>query len=112
MNEVLGNRIRVIRESQNITQESVAEKLSMSRQRYARIEKGVNDISYDFILKVSSILGVNSNEITCAVKVSDPRKVEFRNPAGTQPTFDTISNMLDLFYANKRLYDQFKRGEE
>jgi len=112
MNEVLGNRIRLLRESQNMTQESVAEKLGMSRQRYARIEKGINDISYDFILKVSSVLGVNSDEVTSVVKNLEPRKVEFRNLAGAQPTFDTVSNMLDLFYANKSLYDRFKRGEE
>lgn len=112
MNEVLGNRIRLLRESQNITQESVAEKLGMSRQRYARIEKGINDISYDFILKVSTVLGVNSDEITCVVRNLEPRKVEFRNTAGAQPTFDTVSNMLDLFYANKKLYNKFKRGEK
>ena len=112
MNELLGNRIRILRESLNMTQESVAEKLSMSRQRYARIEKGINDISYDFILKLSSVLGIDSDEITSVVKNLEPRKVEFRNLAGSQPTFDTVSNMLDLFYANKKLYKQMKRGEE
>lgn len=112
MNEVLGSRIRILRESSNMTQENVAEKLSMSRQRYARIEKGISDISYDFILKVSTVLGVDQDEITSAVNSREPRKVEYRNPAGTQPTFDTVSDMLDLFYANKRLFDKVKRGEE
>lgn len=112
MNEILGSRIRVIRESLNMTQENVAEKLNMSRQRYARIEKGICDISYDFILKVSAVLGVESGEITSAVNNLETRKVEYRNPTGTQPTFDTVSDMLDLFYANKKLFDKVKRGEE
>jgi len=70
------------------------------------------NISYDFILKVSSVLGVNFDDVTSIVKNLEPRKVEFRNLAGTQPTFDTVSNMLDLFYANKKLYNKFKRGEK
>lgn len=112
MNEVLGSKIRYLREALHMTQEDVAEKLNMSRQRYARIEKGICDISYDFILRVSRVLGVESGEITSAVRNLEPRRVEYRNPSGAQPTYDTVSSMLDLFYANKRLFDSVRQGEE
>lgn len=41
MNKMLGNRIRVLRNARNLTQEQVAGQIGMSRQKYAGIENGV-----------------------------------------------------------------------
>ena len=45
MNEMLGNRIKELRNAKNFTQEQVADRIGVSRQKYARIEKGVNSIT-------------------------------------------------------------------
>ena len=47
MNEMLGSRIKALRIAKNFTQEQVAEKIGISRQKYARIESGVN--GYPFV---------------------------------------------------------------
>ncbi len=45
MNEMLGSRIKELRNAKNFTQEQVADRIGVSRQKYARIEKGVNSIT-------------------------------------------------------------------
>ena len=42
MNEKLGNRIKELRSAKQFTQEQIAEQIGVSRQKYARIESGVN----------------------------------------------------------------------
>ena len=51
MNRILGERIKSLRVSNNYTQEQVAEELGMSRQKYARIENGQNNINLDVLSK-------------------------------------------------------------
>ncbi len=46
MNAIIGARIRSLRESKGFTQEQMADKMNCSRQKYARLEKGLIDISY------------------------------------------------------------------
>ena len=42
MNELLGKRIKTLRIAKHFTQEQLAEKIGVSRQKYARIENGTN----------------------------------------------------------------------
>ena len=58
MKALLGEQIRKIREMHNVTQEQIAEELGMSRQRFARIEKGLSDISYDVIVAIANFLEI------------------------------------------------------
>ena len=51
MNKQLGSRIKAFRNAKNFTQEQVADKIGVSRQKYARIESGVNSITLEFFLK-------------------------------------------------------------
>ena len=53
MNEMLGSRIKELRNAKNFTQEQVADRIGVSRQKYARIEKGVNSITLDILSKVA-----------------------------------------------------------
>ena len=43
MNEILGSRIKALRNARNLTQEQVAAQIGVSRQKYARIESGVSN---------------------------------------------------------------------
>ena len=49
MNALLGGRIKALRTAKNYTQEQVADRLGISRQKYARIENGTNSITLDIV---------------------------------------------------------------
>ena len=64
MNEMLGSRIKALRSAKNFTQEQIADKIGISRQKYARIENGVNSITLDILSKVAEVLDVTVGDIT------------------------------------------------
>ena len=76
MNIILGGRIRVLRESRGFTQEQVAEKMNCTRQKYARIEKGLIDISYSSITIIADILGMKLKKLFCCGNIKE--KAMFR----------------------------------
>jgi len=47
----------------NLTQEYVAEKLGITQAAYSKIESGTTKISYNKLLHISSILGVEIQEL-------------------------------------------------
>lgn len=100
MNELLGGRIKALRGAANFTQEQMADQIGISRQKYARIESGTNNITLDVLAKIANVLKVQVGDIT---KVLDEAPVvEYRvntEKASSKKIFD----MLDLFYANKHL---------
>lgn len=53
--------IKALRSANNLTQEQVADQIGISRQKYARIESGVNSITLDILSKVAEVLGVTIN---------------------------------------------------
>ncbi len=108
MNELLGERIRMLRMTKNFTQEQVADHLGISRQRYIRIEKGFSNITLDCLTKVALLFEVSVVDIT---KVLDENPViEYRQGEQNQSS-EKIFEMLDLFYANKQLYERLQNRE-
>ena len=101
MNELLGKRIRELRVAMNLTQEQLAEKIGISRQKYARIESGSNSITLDILSKLSEIFGITVADITRVL--DEVPAVEYR-VSGEGASAKKIYDMLDLFYANKHLY--------
>lgn len=111
MNAILGARIRNLRESKGLTQEQVSEKMNCTRQKYARIEKGLIDISYASITSISDILGVKVDEITSAVNNVDEKEPMFRLNNGTicEDEFEFINEMINTFYAHRSLYNSVRQ---
>lgn len=105
MNSLLGDRIRVLRMTRGLTQEQVAEKIGMSRQRYARMENGVTSISLDILSKVSELFGVTIHDIT---RVLDEAPSVAYRTGDEENSPKKIFDMLDLFYANKHLYQKLQ----
>lgn len=104
MNRSLGKRIRSLREDRNLTQEYVAGELEMSRQKYARIENGVNNITLNILASLATVFGVAVADIT---RVLDEEPlVEYRTGESDNASIDVVYDMLDLFYVNKRVYDR------
>lgn len=110
MNAILGARIKSLRESKGLTQEQIAEKMDCTRQKYARLEKGLLDISYFNISIIAKVLGVKIEEITSAVNTCIKEEPMFRGNDGTGEVdkFEFINNMLDTFYAHRKLYNSIR----
>ncbi len=101
MNGLLGGRIKLLRSAKNLTQEQIADQIGISRQRYARIENGTNNITLEVLTRIAKILDVQVGDITRVL--DEAPVVEYRagNEGGSS---EKIFDMLDLFYANKHLY--------
>lgn len=100
MNEMLGSRIKALRSAKNFTQEQVAEQIGVSRQKYARIESGINSITLDILSRVAEVLGVTVGDIT---RVLDESPMVAYRAGEEDASSKKIFDMLDLFYANKRM---------
>ncbi|MCC8051738.1 MAG: helix-turn-helix domain-containing protein [Clostridiales bacterium] len=107
MNELLGSRIKALRTAKGFTQEQIAERIGVSRQKYARIENGANSITLDILSKIAEILDVTVGDIT---RVLDETPV-IAYRAGESASSEKIFDMLDLFYANKHMYDKLQRKD-
>ena len=108
MKELIGMRIKTLRCARKLTQEQVADQLGMSRQKYARIEGGVNSITLEVLSKLAEILDVTVGDIT---KVLDEvPDVAYRVGEGMDSP-DIIFDMLDFFYANKGLYTKLQQRD-
>lgn len=111
MNEILGARIRSLRESKGFTQEQIADKMSCSRQKYARLEKGLLDISYASISTIAQVLCINTEEITSSVNSVCKREPMFRGDGESLQAdgFKYINELLDTFYAHRKLYNSVRQ---
>ena len=105
MNAILGNRIKALRCSRNYTQEHMSELIGISRQKYARIENGTNNITLEVLSQIAKILEVQVGDIT---KVLDEAPVvAHRTGAESESTY-VIFDMIDLFYANKHMHSRLQ----
>lgn len=57
----IGQQIRIIRQAKGLTQENMADLLSMSSSGYAKIERGESDISTSRLLKISKVLEIRAS---------------------------------------------------
>ena len=101
MNELLGNRIKELRNARHLKQEQVAELAGISRQKYICIENGTNNITLEVLSKIANVLDVTVGDITRVLE--EPAVVAYRTGNGNTSS-QMIMDMLDLFYANKHLY--------
>ena len=108
MNEMLGSRIKALRIAKNFTQEQVAEKIGKKKKKYARIESGVNSITLDILSKIAEVLGVTVGDIT---RVLDETPVVAYRAGMEDGSSKKIFDMLDLFYANKHMYEKLQHKD-
>ena len=107
MNELLGKKIKELRSIRKLTQEQMADDLGISRQKYARVENGTNNISLDILTRIAAILDVSVRDITCVLDL-EPSAAFRNNNAGSDSSVEKVFDMLDLFYANKHMYMRLK----
>ena len=109
MNAILGARIRSLREAKGLTQEQVAKKMDCTRQKYARIEKGLVDISYASITAIAQILGVTTEEITSVVNNQEQTMFRSNGEYIEEDKFEYINKMIDTFFAHRKLYNSVRQ---
>ncbi|EQC71883.1 hypothetical protein HSISS2_1952 [Streptococcus sp. HSISS2] len=64
MNKQIGNRIADLRSAKSFSQEQVAERIGISRQKYARIENGINSVTLEILVKLAEVFDVTVKDIT------------------------------------------------
>ena len=55
----LNSKIRELRESQNWSQEEMAEKMQMSKNGYARLERGEGKLDWEKLQKIAAIFKID-----------------------------------------------------
>lgn len=108
MNGLLGGRIKALRSAANFTQEQIADQIGISRQKYARIESGTNNITLEVLAKIANVLEVQVGDIT---RVLDETPVVEYRVGAEKASSKKIFDMLDLFYANKHLNEKLQHKD-
>lgn len=109
MDQLLGDQIRRLRCARSLTQEDIADRIGVSRQKYARVENGENSVTLSLLSKIADVLDVSVGDITRVL--DEIPAIEYRGETDNATSFDEVFDMIDLFYANKHLYERIRQKE-
>ena len=74
--EKIGKFIADLRKENNMTQEELAQKISISRQAISKWERGVSIPDSDILLILSNLFKVSVNEILLGERINETNKEE------------------------------------
>ena len=83
-----GKRLHDIRVLRGLTQEALAEKVSVEKQHISRMERGVNACSIDLLVELSCVLGVSTDYLLTG---KDSQKERIKNIL-----MDIIAKLMEL----------------
>ena len=63
--KAIGKRIKIARIKQNLTQETVADKIGVTPQHVSNIETGNSSVSLTTLVAISNLLKVSADELLC-----------------------------------------------
>lgn len=98
-NKKLSGAIKELRLSKLMSQRQIADKIGISEKKYNLIEDDICLPSLETLKKLAEIFNITVNDLTKNIQETnyiincDDRKLP-----------QEISDMIELFYANKRLY--------
>lgn len=72
--KVIGRHIRTARRNKGLTQEELAEMLSMSPAHFGKVERGERAINLQRLGELSAILGISLESLISGAEVSDSRE--------------------------------------
>ncbi|MCO5236074.1 MAG: helix-turn-helix domain-containing protein [Chitinophagaceae bacterium] len=107
----IAEQIKKIRKEKGLSQQDLADKLSMNRVQYNRIETGKSDPTMNILQRIANVLDVNvveffeaKNNGTEVHTVNEPllQKVRLLEELD-EVQRNSICNMIDTAIANKRL---------
>lgn len=71
--KAIGKRIKIARINQNITQETVADKIGVTPQHVSNIETGNSSVSLTTLVAIANLLKVPADELLCdTILISKP----------------------------------------
>lgn len=93
--KLYGTELKKLRLLKGLSLETVAKEVNLTPQQVARTEEGLRDISLENLKKYAELYGVNTSDITDTITTNK-----------TPDALEGIKDLIDLFYANKSLYDK------
>ncbi len=107
----IAEQIKKIRKGKGLSQQDVADKLSMHRVQYNRIETGKSDPTMNILQRIANVLGINvveffeaKNNGTEVHTINEPLLQKARLLEELDEVQkNSICNMIDIAIANKRL---------
>ncbi len=72
--QMIGGRIKDIRNRKGFTQEELAEKIDINPKYLSSIERGKENPTLNTLIKLSESLNVNLNDIFHQIEIEDPAK--------------------------------------
>lgn len=114
MSYIISQRIKAFRIERGLSQEEVASKLEMSRQRYSRIESNQVQVTFKIIEKLADIFGIATKEITKVSEEKKPLNILFREnnvQEASDEVIEKIQKILEYMNAHERLYYKMKEGK-
>lgn len=72
--QMIGARIKDIRNRKGFTQEELAEKININSKYLSSIERGKENPTLNTLIKLSESLDVNLNDIFHQIEIEDPAK--------------------------------------
>lgn len=115
----IGKTIKAIREEKGLTQQQVAELVTMHRSNYSKVESGDRDLSIDAINKVAKYFGMTIDELVNfngkvpnEVTVEDKSLMEqVKLIAELEPEEKSmVFKMIDTFLTKKKFKDFFQQN--
>jgi transcriptional regulator with XRE-family HTH domain len=100
----VGDRIRRIRQSQNIKRDDVADELDISNSAYSKIERGETDVQVTRLESIAKILKVNVVDF-----FQDKRESLHAGDPGKQYGFATKGDIEELTHMMKDLKLEFEK---
>ncbi len=96
--KAIGNRIKQLRKSENMTQEDLAEKLNISSEHMSRIETGSCRASVALIEKIAVLFDTSEEYIMFGIKdnnIYDKQLCEKINLLSDEKR-ETVINLIDM----------------
>lgn len=112
MDKTLGTRISALRKERGLTQEQATALLAIPLAKYQRMEEGKVRMSLEILGKIAAAYGVEVSEITSALDFLPDSSATFRAAGEALEEREggrRVAEMLDLFYANKRMYERLQQ---
>lgn len=112
------NRIKLLREEFNMTQQELADKLQGAKSTIAMYEKGDRKPSLEVLVKLSEIFNCSIDYILCKTNIRNPEKIDIDDAdvafaSGVKALNDTnkmiIKNTLEALLAKQ---EQDKENKE
>lgn len=63
MNKIIGNNLKILRKSKNMSQEEVADRLNISQSAYARMERGESSSWASHFNKICQVFEITPEEL-------------------------------------------------